>query len=104
MGADLAAFAPLRDVAEHLGFAQVEAGDIILLSLGEVYAEASIPVRKKIVASRILRVPLIRFLDRLKGEFGNEAEHQLATAVAWGRFAALLAYDKGSDELYLEAE
>jgi NitT/TauT family transport system ATP-binding protein len=122
MGSDFTALAPLVEVAERLGFARVEAGDIILLPLGQEYAEASIPVRKEIVAGRILRVPLIRwiyetlqaddnqrvgrdyFLERLSEEFGDEAESQLAIAVEWGRFAELFAYDQGSDELYLEAD
>jgi NitT/TauT family transport system ATP-binding protein len=119
LGSDFTALAPLVDVAERLGFARVEAGDIILLPLGQEYAEASIPVRKEIVAGRLLRIPLIRwiyetlqaddnqrvdrdyFRERLAAEFNDEADAQLAIAVEWGRFADLFAYDQDSDELFL---
>ncbi len=122
LGSDFTALAPLMEAAERLGFVRLEAGDIILMPLGQEYAEASIPVRKEIVAGRLLRVPLIRwiyetlqqddnqrvdrdyFLESLAREFGEEAEPQLAIAVDWGRFAELFAYDQDSDELYLEAD
>ncbi|MEJ5211840.1 MAG: AAA-associated domain-containing protein, partial [Burkholderiales bacterium] len=121
-GFDFTALAPLVEAAERLGFARVESGDIMLTPLGHEYAEASIPVRKEIIAGRLLRVPLIRwiyeilqqddnqrvdrdyFLERLRPEFGDEATTQLDIAVSWGRFADLFAYDQDSHELYLEAD
>ncbi|MGE5320702.1 MAG: nitrate/sulfonate/bicarbonate ABC transporter ATP-binding protein [Hyphomicrobiaceae bacterium] len=121
LGPDLHALLPLVEAAERLGFARVEAGDLILLPLGRDYAEASIPVRKEIIAGRALRVPLIRwiyeslqrdddqrvdrdyFLDALQRDFGDETSAQLDTAVDWGRFAELFAYDKDSDELFLQS-
>lgn len=122
IGFDFTALAPLVEAAERLGFARVESGDIMLTPLGHEYAEASIPVRKEIIAGRLLRVPLIRwiyeilqqddnqrvdrdyFLERLRPEFGDEADTQLDIAVSWGRFADLFAYDQDSHELYLEAD
>lgn len=121
LGPDSRALLPLVEAAERLGFARVEAGDLILLPLGVDYAQASIPVRKEVIAGRALRVPLIRwiyetlqrdddqrierdyFLDALRTEFGDEADAQLDTAVDWGRFAELFAYDKDTDELFLES-
>ncbi|MEO1765773.1 nitrate/sulfonate/bicarbonate ABC transporter ATP-binding protein [Thiobacter aerophilum] len=121
VGPDFTALAPLLEAAERLGLARVETGDIILTPLGHEYAEASIPVRKEIIAGRLLRVPLIRwiyeilqqddnqrvdrdyFLERLLPEFGEEADSQLDVAIGWGRFADLFAYDQDSHELYLEA-
>ena len=38
----------------------------------------------------------------LRGSFGDYAETQLDTAVNWGRYAELFAFDGDSDELYLE--
>ncbi|MCL6556509.1 MAG: nitrate/sulfonate/bicarbonate ABC transporter ATP-binding protein [Burkholderiales bacterium] len=122
IGADYTTLAPLVEAAERLGLARLEAGDIILTPLGQEYAEASIPVRKEIIAGRLLRVPLIRwiyeslqqddnqrvdrdyFVERLTPEFGAEAERQLDIAVDWGRFADLFAYDHDSHELYLESD
>jgi NitT/TauT family transport system ATP-binding protein len=42
------------------------------------------------------------FLDILRGSFGDRAEGQLDTAVNWGRYAELYAFDDDTDELYLE--
>lgn len=121
LGPDLNALLPLVEAAERLGFARVEAGDLILLPLGKEYAEASIPVRKEIIAGRALRIPLIRwiyetlqrddnqridrdyFIEALRKDFGETAEAQLDTAVDWARYAELFAYDKDSDELFLES-
>jgi NitT/TauT family transport system ATP-binding protein len=99
----------------------VQEGDLLITPLGRVYAEASILARKELAAGRILRVPMIRwifetlqkddngrvdrdyFLDKLREEAGDMAEEQLDVAISWGRFAELFAYDKDSDELFLEA-
>ena len=48
------------------------------------------------------RVDKDYFLDILRGNFGDYAETQLDTAVNWGRYAELFAFDDDSDELYLE--
>ena len=42
-------------------------------------------------------------VDRATGEFADQAEEQLDTAVAWGRFTELYAYDGDAHELYLES-
>jgi NitT/TauT family transport system ATP-binding protein len=42
------------------------------------------------------------FLDKLRPTLGNFAEDQLETAISWGRFAELFAFDDKSGELYLE--
>jgi NitT/TauT family transport system ATP-binding protein len=91
-----------------------------LTSLGQAYAEASILVRKEIIAGRVLRLPLIawiyetlrrdadrriawdHFFDNLQDDFGDLAEEQLKIAIGWGRHAELFAYDDDVDELYLE--
>jgi hypothetical protein len=114
-------FAALVEAAERLGLARVEQGDLHLLALGRDYAEANIPVRKEILAGRVLRVPLVRwiyetlqrdddqrivrsfFVEALRSEFGDKADEQLDLAVDWGRYADLFAYDEDAAELYLEA-
>jgi len=111
------------EAAELLGFASVDKGDITLLPLGETFAEASILARKEIFATRIRRLPLVRWVigllqkaekNRLKWgvvasalelEFPTEvAEAQLATLINWGRYAELLAYDDDDEVFYLEIE
>lgn len=121
LGHEPRALLPLVEAAAWLGFARAEQGDLVLLALGKTYAGASIQVRKALIAGRILRLPLIRwvyetlqnddnqridrgfFVDALRSEFGGETEDQIDTVIDWGRYAELFGYDKDSDELYLEA-
>lgn len=111
---------PIVETGDLLGFIQVREGDLWLTSLGQAYAEASILVRKEIIAGRVLRLPLIAwiyetlrrdadrriawyyFFDNLQDDFGDLAEEQLKIAIGWGRHAELFAYDDDVDELYLE--
>ncbi len=111
----------LTEAAEMLGFAYVEKGDITLTPLGETFAEASIQARKEIFATRIRRLPLMRWLiamlthaenhvlDRevihtaLELEFPQEeAEKQLDTLINWGRYAELISYNDDKALIYLE--
>ena len=112
----------LTETAELLGFATIAKGDIRLTPLGETFAEASILARKEIFATRIRRLPLVRWLMNmlqraekhslkwdivqmaLELEFPpDEAEKQLDTLIHCGRYAELFAYDDGSEQIYLEA-
>jgi NitT/TauT family transport system ATP-binding protein len=124
LGADLSLelddLLPIVEAGELVGFCQVQEGDLLITPLGRLYAEASILTRKEIAAGRALRVPMIRwiyetlqkdddrrvdrdyFLDKLREEVGDFAEDQLDVAISWGRFAELFAYDKDTDELFLE--
>ena len=111
----------LSETAELVGFATISQGDIALTPLGETFAEASILARKEIFATRIRRLPFVRWLlallraaDRqrlqrdvlktaLELEFPpEEAERQLEIIANWGRYAELLAYDDDDDIFYLE--
>lgn len=111
----------LSETAEILGFAYVEKGDINLTSLGETFAEASIQVRKEIFATRIRRLPLVRWLTTmltysenhaldwdviqtaLELEFPkDEAEKQLDTLINWGRYAELISYNDDKALVHLE--
>ncbi len=113
----------LTEAAELLGFATVAKGDIRLTPLGETFAEASILVRNEIFATRIRRLPLVRWLIgmlqraakhaldwevvkmALELEFPpEEAEKQLDTLIAWSRYAELFAYDDSAEEIYLETD
>ena len=111
---------PIVEASEVLGFATVDQGDIKLTGLGQAFADASIVARKEIIAGRALRLPTIRwiyetlqkddnkriaeeyFIEQLQNDFGDYAKDQLDTAVDWGRYAELFAYDDLSGELFLE--
>lgn len=112
----------LTETAELLGFAHIAQGDITLTPLGETFAEASILARKEIFATRIRRLPLLKWLlamlkaadkhqlewdvvhTALELEFPpEEADRQLETIINWGRYAELLAYDDGSEVIFLES-
>ena len=111
---------PVVEAGELLGFVRVLEGDLLLTELGRAYAEASVLGRKEMLASRILRLPVISwiyetlqrdddqrvakdyFLDQLRPEFHDRTEKQLDRAIQWGRFAELFAFDDDTDELYLE--
>jgi NitT/TauT family transport system ATP-binding protein len=111
----------LIEAAELLGFANIAYGDITLTPLSETFAEASIRARKEIFATRIRRLPLFKWLlsmlratdkkqlewdviqKALELEFHEEeAERQLDSAIDWGRYAEILAYDDSSQVLLLE--
>ncbi len=113
---------PIVEAGERVGFVKVQGGDLWLTPLGRSYAQASVLTRKELMASRILRLPTIRwiyetlqqddnervdrdfFLDRLEHDFGDRADQQLDIAVGWGRFAELFGYDNVSNEIYLEPD
>lgn len=106
------------EMAEMLGFAQVEAGDIHLTPLGQTFAEASILTRKEIFANRARRLPMLEwvlqmlksvpeqqlpykvFFTALRPDFPDQlAEHQLDTAIDWGRYAELIHYNDTNEML-----
>lgn len=113
----------LTEFAELLGFATVAQGDITLTTLGETFAEASILARKEILASRIKRLPLFKWLltmlraaDSHQLKWGvvltalsldlpdEEAEQQLEIIIDWGRYAEVLVYDDADETFYLETD
>ncbi len=113
----------LTEAAELLGFATVSQGDITLTPLGETFAEASILARKEIFATRIRRLPFVKWLLTMLGaaekhrlqrdvlktalqlEFPpEEADQQLETLANWGRYTELFSYDDDDDVFYLEPE
>jgi NitT/TauT family transport system ATP-binding protein len=123
LNADSDLLLDLVEAAELLGFATIAQGDIILTPLGETFAEASILARKEILAMRIRRLPLFRWvvnmlrategkwLERkviqtaLELEFPpEEATRQLEAAIDWGRYAEVITYDDAEERLHLEPE
>src|SRR5579883_2179484 len=113
---------PLVDAAVILGLAVVQQGDLILTALGRQFAEATVDGKKAIfrrqsLAHVTLIGEIVRRLDRAPGHrFGaealqreleqffsrEEAARQLDTAVDWGRFSELFAFDDDTGEFFLE--
>ena len=113
----------LVEGAELLGFATITQGDVLVTPLGETFAEAGILARKQIFAARLRRMPLFKWLlamlqaaekhqleravmvEALTLEFiPEQAERQMDTAVRWGRYAEILAYEDKSELVSLEPQ
>ncbi len=112
---------PITDAAELIDLAKVQEGDLCLTPLGRIFAEADVDQRKRLFAERIRTLPLFAvilrvlqgkrshtmrrefFADLLAERFSEpEARAQLDTAISWGRYAELFAYDPAAEEFYLE--
>lgn len=111
----------LTEAAELLSFATIAQGDIYLTPLGKTFAEADILARRKIFAARICRLPLFRWLlDMLRAAHKQqlekdviymalelqfhpeEAKRQIETAINWGRYAKIFAYDDSNETFYFQ--
>ncbi|MCX4091670.1 nitrate/sulfonate/bicarbonate ABC transporter ATP-binding protein [Nocardia sp. alder85J] len=110
---------PLVDAAALLGFLTVDSGEVTLTDIGARFTSADIQASKQIFAEQVRhRAPLVRticqglrgstdgtlrasfFLDLLRRGFSREdAQRQLDTAIAWGRYAELYDYDADDDEI-----
>ncbi|OZB45563.1 MAG: nitrate ABC transporter ATP-binding protein [Thiomonas sp. 13-66-29] len=113
---------PLIETVELLGFAQVSDGEIELSPAGRLFVEADVQERKPLFARHLTeRVPLAariravlderhnhrapgaRFRTELEDHFSEEeAEHVLDTAIDWGRYAEIYAYDDNADVFSLD--
>jgi NitT/TauT family transport system ATP-binding protein len=115
---------PLMEGLAILGLGSPQEGDAVLTDLGRRFASADVQEEKEIFRVQAMHgVGLIRqimdqlrespehsfkedaLLEQLQEHFSEpEARRQLDTAIDWGRFAELFAYDDDSGELYLEKE
>jgi NitT/TauT family transport system ATP-binding protein len=121
LGIDMADLIQTVEMAEMLGFVQVNAGDIEITPLGQTFAEASIQTRKEIFANRARRLPMMRWITDMMNaapdkslsrrvfhtaltlEFPDEmAERQLDVVIDWGRYAELIDYDDRDETLSLD--
>lgn len=113
---------PLIEASVILDFGEIKEGDFILTEKGGKWAQADTLEKKEIFKESALQnVQLIKqivqvlstiskhrvseefFIDILKNHFTpEEAWNQLETAIDWGRYAELFAYDYDAGELYLE--
>ena len=112
---------PVTDSAELMQLATVREGDLQLTPLGQQFADADVLERKEIFAAQIRDLPLFAlilrvlrgkrnhamprefFVDLLAEDFSDpEVQAQLQTAIAWGRYAELFAYDQAAAQFHLE--
>lgn len=113
---------PIIGAARLIGFIEIQAGDIHLNPIAYQFIQSDIDERKQIIRTLLLvNVELVQkidhllnsapshrlaealILDLLTNHFSpQEAEQQLNTAIAWGRYAGLFSYDEPSGELFLE--
>jgi NitT/TauT family transport system ATP-binding protein len=115
---------PLMEGLAILGLAVAEEGDAVLTDVGRRVADADVLEEKELFRIQVMHnVELVRqikeqleansehrfkeddFLEQLQQYFSEpEARRQLDTAIDWGRYAELFAYDDDAGELYLEIE
>jgi NitT/TauT family transport system ATP-binding protein len=115
---------PLIQAIDLLGLGDIEAGDVYLTPAGVHFAEAGVLEEKEVFREQArANVQLIRHilaaleaapgrrvrwetvLQELEGCFSpEEAERQLETAIDWGRYAELFAYDDQEGVFYRETE
>ena len=115
---------PLVDATDLLGLADTEEGDLVLTEEGKRFAEAGVLEEKQIFREQALaHVSILRkivqaleaaprhllpeehFLQLLETHFGEEeARAQLDTAINWGRYAELFAFQEDRGMFRLEEE
>jgi NitT/TauT family transport system ATP-binding protein len=115
---------PLAEAANLLGFADIEAGDVTLTATGRRFGEADILSKKEIFRQQATGgVRLLRDIERrlraapehrvaeddviasLERAFSPpESRRQLDTAIDWGRYAELFAYDDDAGVFFIEED
>ncbi|HEY7848893.1 MAG TPA: AAA-associated domain-containing protein, partial [Ktedonobacterales bacterium] len=115
---------PLAEAANLLGFADIEAGDVVLTASGLRFAAADILSKKEVFREqatggiRLIRAIVGRLqaspeqrvaeddiLAELERAFSaREARRQLDTAIDWGRYAEVFAYDDDSGSFILDED
>ena len=113
---------PVAEMLQHLGFAEVQAGDIMLTVAGRIFAEGSTQERKVLFAELLLQsVPLAAHIRQILNErpghhaprvrFEQELEDFLTDAAAeetldsvsnWGRYAEIFSYNDQTEFFSLE--
>jgi NitT/TauT family transport system ATP-binding protein len=113
---------PLIEASVFLGFGEIKEGDFIVTDRGKQFSDADALVKKELFkATALNNIQLVKqiaqvlqttskhrmsedfFIDILENHFTTEeAWNQLETAIDWGRYAELFAYDYDNGELYIE--
>jgi NitT/TauT family transport system ATP-binding protein len=113
---------PVAETLQMLRLAELEGGDIRLTDAGKRFAESEITEKKRIFAQHLIAyLPLAAHIRRIlderpnheapKSRFSEEledhmspdaAEMTLRSAINWGRFAEIFAYDDDEQRFTLE--
>ena len=113
---------PLIEASVFLGFGDIQEGDFIITPTGTKFSDADTLKKKVIFRDAALKnIQLIKqilqvlqatakhrisedfFTEILENHFTpDEVWNQLETAIDWGRYAEIFAYDYDTGELYLE--
>jgi NitT/TauT family transport system ATP-binding protein len=118
---DVADLLPIVEAATLLAFARSDKGDVEITPEGKTFAQADIPTQKLLFREAALAhvtllqqinqglksktdhaMPLEFFRDLLEEHFSEEeAQRQIETALNWGRYGEIFAYDSETDRLSL---
>ncbi len=113
---------PIAETLQLLRFAEVAHGDIRLSEAGRRFVESDVDARKRLFAGQLMaHVPIVALIRRVLDErpshtapyrrFAEEledtmseafAEETLDTAINWGRYGELFAYDEQAGVFSLE--
>ena len=113
---------PVAEMLQHLGFADVQEGDILLTQVGKVFADMSTQERKVKFAEQLVRTvplaariqkvlnerpgrraPRVRFEQELEDFLSdNAAQETLDAVINWGRYAEIFAYNDQAETFSLE--
>jgi len=113
---------PIVEMLQLLRFVELADGDIRLTPQGRRLADSDTDERKRLFADHLLtyvpivalikrvlderpshRAPFSRFSDQLEDFMSEEfAEQTLRSAITWGRYAELFAYDEETRQFSLE--
>ena len=104
---------PIAEMLQHLGFAEVSEGDVVLTHAGKTFNEFSTQERKLMFAEHLLRnvplaarihtvlnerpghrAPRVRFEQELEDLLADDAAQETLDAViAWGRYGEIFSYN-----------
>ncbi|TAL87822.1 MAG: nitrate/sulfonate/bicarbonate ABC transporter ATP-binding protein [Candidimonas sp.] len=113
---------PVSEMLQHLGFADMREGDILLTPAGKLFADGDTQERKLMFAEHLVRsvpmaarirqvlnerpghrAPRVRFEQELEDFLSDSAaEETLDAVINWGRYAEIFSYDDQAETFSLE--
>ncbi len=113
---------PIAEMMQHLDFADLREGDILLTSAGKLFAEYGTQERKQMFADHLLRqvplaarirkvlserprhrAPRVRFEQELEDFLSDSAAQEtLESVINWGRYAEIFSYNDQTETFSLE--